>query len=102
MQETVEIYIGDSALPAAEKDIRDPAAEGFLDVAADKLKSMSGRIASLFTSMRPDPNLFKGGAEEFELEIGFSIEVGPGGALKLILSPKVGMGCKAKMKWKGE
>ena len=104
MSEQVEIYIGDVQLPSPTRDLRNPAAAGedLVDVASAKLAAIGTKIASLFAAMRPDSSIFEGdqGAEGFEVEVGFSVEVGPGGALKLILSPKVGMSCKAKMTWK--
>jgi hypothetical protein len=101
VSEQVEIYIGDVQLPT--RDLRNPGQGGDLvDVASAKLAAIGTKIASLFAAMRPDSSIFEGdqGAEGFEVEVGFSVEVGPGGALKLILSPKVGMSCKAKMTWK--
>ena len=102
--EKIEIYIGDVLLSTGGPDLRNPSARAgqVVDEATVKLASLGGTIANLFAAMRPEPRIFEesAGAESYEVEIGFSVEIGAGGALKLFLSPKIGMSCKAKMQWK--
>jgi hypothetical protein len=108
----VEIWIGNNriseagpnanASASASASASSPGAGSIINSAADKLKAIGPSIASIFSAMDIPQSVLsdKVGAEEFELEVGFSIEVGPGGALQLLLSPKAGMSYKAKAKWK--
>lgn len=103
----VEVWIGNVLIsknsPASAA--ASPAARGrgtLVDAATERLQAVGPCVASLFSAMDIPGAVLNGevGAEEFELEIGFSLEVGPGGALQLLLSPKAGMTYKAKAKWR--
>jgi hypothetical protein len=58
-------------------------------------------LATLFSSMHPERSIFSESvrAQELELEIGFALEASSGGFLKLIISPKANLSCRAKVKW---
>jgi hypothetical protein len=95
----IEIYVGD--VPLVERsDSAAASSEDLLNLAAEKLSGIGGQLTKIFSAMHPSKIATTVGAEEFDLEIGFSIEAGPGGLLKLVISPKVGMSCKATMRWK--
>jgi hypothetical protein len=96
----IEIYVGDIPLVSQSDSAAAASAEDILDLAAEKLSGIGGQLTRIFSAMHPSKIAECVGAEAFDLEIGFSIEAGPGGLLKLVISPKVGMSCKATMHWK--
>ena len=95
----IEIYVGDVPLVSRTESA---AAESLdlLDLAATRLSGIGAQLTKIFSAMHPSRIATEVGAEAFDLEIGFSIEAGPGSLLKLVISPKVGMSCKATMRWK--
>ena len=94
----IEIYVGDVLLRQPES----AAATSGDNIAnaTQKLAGIGEQLAALFAAMRPRDAAAYVGAEVFEIEVGFSIEIQASGVLRLVLSPKVGMSCKAKMVWK--
>jgi hypothetical protein len=101
----VEVWIGEVRISEASADpALNPGAVGstrFADAAAETLSGVGPCIASLFSKMNISDAVMsdKVGAKEFELELGFSLEIGAGGGLQLFLSPKAGVTCRAKAKW---
>jgi hypothetical protein len=98
MPSDIEIYIGENPLP-----VRGSAGASIsekIEAARDKLSEVGDQLAMLFAAMRPKDAAAYVGAEVFELEIGFSLELGAGEILRIMLSPKIGMSCKAKIQWK--
>lgn len=102
----IEVWIGNNPIgdPSSAVAAEDPSARGgdFVDTAAERLKAVGPCIASLFTAMRLSDSVFASetGVEQFEIEIGFALEIGAGGGLQLILSPKAGVTYKAKATWR--
>jgi hypothetical protein len=99
----LEVYIGDVLLqPTKDVHKAEASAKDSLNPDPSKLTAIAEQIATVFASMRPPSNLFEGerAADTYEIEIGFSLEIGAGDTLKLFLSPKIGMACKATMQWK--
>ena len=93
----VAIYVGDVRL-VGENDSAASGADETLRLAAERLSGIGDQLANIFSKMNP-AQIAKG-AETLDLEIGFAIEAGAGEVLKLIISPKVGLSCKATVRWK--
>ena len=98
MSYQVQVYFGDQPLGAADGV---KATVGSSDP-RKALDALGHQLAEVLQALRPDRLAFSEaiGAEAIELEVGFSIEVAGGSRLRLIISPKANMGCKAKVSWK--
>lgn len=93
----VEVFVGDKPF----EDTGAEAAFGAVSV-KEAFDAISDKLGEILSSFRPDRLAFSEsvGAESVDVEIGFSFELGAGQAVKLFISPKAGVSCKAKVSWK--
>ena len=93
----VEFFVGDKPLDDSGAE----AAFGAVSV-QEVFGAINDKLSEILATFRPDRLAFSEsvGAESVDIEIGFSFEVGAGQAVKLFISPKAGVSCKAKVSWK--